>query len=115
MKEIFSETNNRTTWRKLWAALAEAQMEYGLVKKDELEDLKSKAGKKNIDISKAHKIEKEIRHDLMSEIKVFAEQTKVGGKKIHLGATSADIEDNADILKMNDALELVLTKLVSCL
>ena len=115
MKEIFSETNNRTTWRRLWTALAEAQMEYGLVKKDELEDLKSKAGKKNIDISKAHKIEKEIRHDLMSEIKVFAEQTKVGGKKIHLGATSADIEDNADILKMNDALELVLTKLVSCL
>ena len=115
MKEIFSETNNRATWRKLWTALAEAQMEYGLVKEDELKDLKDKSGKKNIDISKAHEIEKEIRHDLMAEIKVFAEQAKVGGKKIHLGATSADIEDNADILKMNDALELVLTKLISCL
>ncbi len=115
MREIFSEVNYRTIWRKIWVALAEAQAEYGLVSKKELEDLKSKASFENIDIDRAHEIEKEIRHDLMAEVKTYAEQCPEGGGKIHLGATSMDIEDNADILRMKQGMELILVRLINCL
>ncbi len=115
MRKIFSEIDRRATWRKIWVALAEAQAKYGLVSQRELADLKSKMGPKHIDLKRAHEIERKIRHDMMAEIKAYAEQCPVGGGKIHLGATSMDIEDNADILRMKAALDLVLTRLVNCL
>ena len=115
MRKIFSEINYRATWRKIWVALAEAQAEYGLVTREELADLKSKMGPEHIDLKRAHEIEREIRHDMMAEIKAYAEQCPVGGGKIHLGATSMDIEDNADVLRMRAALDLVLTRLLNCL
>lgn len=115
MRKIFSDVNCRTAWRKIWLALAEAQAEYGIVTKKELADLKSKAGPEHINIKRAHEIEREIRHDLMAEIKTYAEQCPVGGGKIHLGATSMDIEDNADALRKKAALDILLTRLVNCL
>lgn len=115
MRGIFSEINYRATWRRIWVALAEAQAKYGLVSKEELADLKSKMGGEYIDLKQAHEIEREIRHDLMAEIRVYAKQCSTGGGKIHLGATSADIEDNADVLRMKAALDLVLTRSVNCL
>ena len=115
MREIFSEINYRATWRKIWVALAEAQAKFGLVTREELADLKSKMGPEYIDLKRAHEIEREIGHDMMAEIKAYAEQCPVGGGKIHLGATSMDIEDNADVLRMRAALDLVLTRLVNCL
>ncbi|KXB02874.1 hypothetical protein AKJ43_00035 [candidate division MSBL1 archaeon SCGC-AAA261D19] len=115
MREIFSEVNYRAIWRKIWVSLAEAQAKCGLVSREELEDLRSKMGSENIDIERAHEIEKEIGHDLMAEIRTYAEQCSKGGGKIHLGATSMDIEDNADVLRMREALDLILTRLVNCL
>ncbi len=115
MRNVFSEVNYRNLWRKIWVALAEAQAKYGLVTKKELADLKSKAGRRHIDIMRAHEIEAEIRHDLMAEIRTYAEQCPVGGGKIHLGATSMDIEDNADILRMKQGLDIILTRLVNTL
>lgn len=115
MREIFSEINYRTLWRKIWVSLAQAQSEYGLVSEEELEDLKSKASAEDIDLDRAHEIEEEISHDLMAEVKTFAEQCPKGGGKIHLGATSMDIEDNADIIRIREALELILEKTVNCL
>ena len=115
MREIFSEISYRATWRKIWVALAEAQAEYGLVSRKELADLKSKMGPEHVNLERAHEIEREIKHDLMAEIKTYAEQCPVGGGKIHLGATSVDIEDNADVLRMKAALDLLLTRLVNCL
>jgi adenylosuccinate lyase len=64
-----------------------------------------------VDVDRAHEIEAVVRHDLMAEIKAFAEQCPVGGGIIHLGATSTDIEDNADALRLRDALELLLSRL----
>ncbi|MEM2339509.1 MAG: adenylosuccinate lyase, partial [Nitrososphaerales archaeon] len=75
----------------------------------------SKADEKYINLKRSHEIEKEIGHDLMAEIKTYAEQCPKGGGKIHLGATSMDIEDNADILRIKDALNIILTRLVNCL
>ncbi len=115
MRKVFSEINTRSDWRKIWTYLAEAQAEYGLVSKEEAEDLKSKMTPEHIDLKRAHQIEEEIKHDLMAEIKTYAEQTPVGGGKIHLGATSADIEDNIDALKLLQATDIILTRLVNCL
>ena len=115
MRKIFSEVNTRATWRKIWVELAEAQSDYGIVSPEELSDLKSKASKNNIDLNRAHKIEKRIKHDLMAEVMTYAEQTPVGGGKIHFGATSMDIEDNADMLKYTGALNIVLSRLLTCL
>ncbi len=89
MRAIFSEAGTRAGWRRLWLALAEAEAEKNLVSKEELEDIRAHVGK--IDVKRAQAIERQIRHDLMAEIRVFAEQARKGGGKIHLGATSADI------------------------
>lgn len=109
MRKIWSEVSKRILWRKVWIALAKAQYEEGLVSKKELDDLIKYQN--NIDIERAHEIEKELRHDLMAEVKTYAEQAKVGGGKIHLGATSMDVEDNADAIRARDSLELIEEKL----
>ena len=113
MRNVFSEITTRSYWRQIWSLLAEAQVEYGLVTEEESKDIKSKVN--NIDLIRSHEIEEEIKHDIMAEIKAYAEQTSIGGKKIHLGATSADIEDNVEIIKFLKATDIILTKLVNCL
>lgn len=113
MRELFSEVNKRKTWRKVWVALAKAQTKQGLVTKKELQDIEKNKG--NIDIEIAHLYEKDLRHDLMSEVKTFAGQSKIGGGKIHFGATSQDIEDNADALIHKTAIEILEKKLKSVL
>jgi len=115
MRQLFSEVATRATWRRIWLALAEAEAEKGLVTQEELEDIRAYADASKVDLKRAHEVEREIRHDLMAEVRVFAEQAKRGGGKIHLGATSADIEDNADALKIEAALNIILTRLVNCL
>jgi adenylosuccinate lyase len=111
MREIWSEANKRILWRKIWVALAEVQTKYDLVSDEQVSDLR--ANTKNIDLDRALEIEAEIHHDLMAEIKTYAEQCPVGGGIIHLGATSMDIEDNADALRIRDSLKIVLEKLAS--
>lgn len=113
MREIFSELNKRKIWRKLWVSLATEQQKAGLLTKEELEDIKKNADV--IDISKSHEIEKEIYHDLMAEVKFFAGNAKKGGGKIHLGATSMDIEDNTDSLIFKEAMAVVEEKVISLL
>lgn len=115
MRNLFSERGRRATWRSIWLELARAQEESGLLSKSELEGIASKAGEKNVDIARAHELERKIRHDLMAELRTFAEQAGKGGGKLHLGATSMDIEDNADALIFRKALGLILTRLVNCL
>jgi adenylosuccinate lyase len=115
MRGIFSEQARRGSWRSIWLELARAESEFGLVSEEELDGISSKAGAKNIDIKRAHELERKIRHDLMAELRTFAEQTKQGGGKLHLGATSMDIEDNSDSLLFRKGLELILTRLINCL
>ncbi|MCO6449338.1 MAG: adenylosuccinate lyase [Caldilineales bacterium] len=109
MRRIFSETHRRLLWRRVWVALARAQELIGLVTAAQLADIEAHAG--DIDIDRALEIEAVTRHDVMAEIKTFAEQCEIGGGVIHLGATSMDVVDNADVLRQREALDLVLSKL----
>lgn len=106
MRALWSEAHKRRLWRRIWVALAEAQQAAGLVNAAQVEDLRAKQD--DINLERAHAIEAEIRHDLMAEVKTYAEQCPVGGGIIHLGATSMDIEDNADALRIRQSLDLLL-------
>ncbi len=105
LRSLFSEEERRKLWRAVWVALAEAQAKKGLVSPEELADLQAHA--KDVDIDAALAIEREIHHDLMAEIRVFASQAKTGGKKLHLGATSMDIEDTVETYRLRLALAYV--------
>ncbi|MEK7517924.1 MAG: adenylosuccinate lyase [Patescibacteria group bacterium] len=113
MREIWSEVYKRKLWRKIWVELAKAQYKRKLVSKKELDDLIKHQD--DIDVDQAQEIEKEIRHDLMAEIKVYSSQAKIGGGKIHLGATSMDIEDNADALRIKESLAIIEKKIKNLL
>ena len=109
MRQIWSEVHKRRLWRQLWLALAETQAELGLVRPEQAQDLREHLDP--VDIERALQIEAEIHHDLMAELKTFAEQAPLGGGILHLGATSMDIEDNADVLRLRQSLDLVLEAL----
>ena len=113
MRNLFSELEYRRTWREIWSRLAEVQSKYGLVSPEELADIISH--KEQVDLERSHEIERQIKHDVMAEIRTYAEQCPIGGGKLHLGATSMDITDNADVIRMKKALEIILLKLLSCL
>lgn len=113
MRQIWSEAHKRRLWRRLWVALAAAQQRAGLVSQAQVDDLKAQA--EAVDMERALEIEAEIHHDLMAEIRAFAEQCPVGGGIIHLGATSMDIEDNADALRLAESLDLILGQLETLL
>lgn len=109
MRRIWSEQHRRRLWRRIWVALAETQAEFGLVTPEQVAGLRAHAD--DVDVERALQIEAEIKHDLMSEIRAYAEQCPVGGGIIHLGATSMDVKDNADVLRLRDALDLLLVGL----
>ncbi|MFP4322248.1 MAG: adenylosuccinate lyase [Anaerolineales bacterium] len=109
MRALWGEAHRRRLWRRVWVALARAQHEAGLVTAEQLADLV--AHQDDIDLARAHEIEAEVRHDVMAEIKTYAEQCPVGGGIIHLGATSMDVVDNADALRLRDALLLLEDRL----
>ncbi|MBV8117398.1 MAG: adenylosuccinate lyase, partial [Candidatus Eremiobacteraeota bacterium] len=98
LRALFSERMRRRLWGAVWVALAEAQSAEGLIAQEELDDLRAHAGK--IDIEAALAVEREIHHDLMAEIRVFSSQAKIGGGKIHLGATSMDVEDTVETYRL---------------
>lgn len=113
MRQIWSEKYKRQLWRRLWVALAEAQQAAGLVTQAQVDDLQAHIH--DIDVDRALEIEAQIHHDLMAEVKTFAEQCAIGGGIIHLGATSMDIEDNADALRLRESLDLILAKVKTLL
>jgi adenylosuccinate lyase len=106
MRGLWSEAHKRRLWRRLWVALAEVQAEFGLASPQQVADLR--AHMDQVDVQRALEIEAEIQHDKMAEIKTFAEQAPLGGAILHLGATSTDIEDNADVLRQRQSLDLIL-------
>jgi len=108
MRRMWSEANKRRLWRYLWVTLAEVQAQYGLVSAEQVADLRDHMGE--VDVARSLEIEDVIHHDLMAELKAFAEQATLGGGILHMGATSTDIEDNADVLRMRQSLDLVLVK-----
>jgi adenylosuccinate lyase len=108
MKTIYSETHKRKLERRVWIALATAQMDAGLVTQKQVDQLIEH--KDDIDVDRATEIENEIHHDLMAEIKTYAEQCPEAGSIIHLGATSMDILDNMDAIRLKEALDITIKK-----
>lgn len=110
MRTIFSEESKYKLWRKVWVEMARAQHKLGLVSAEELQDLEN--NQENLDIERIWEIEKDTRHDVVAAIKEFAEKAKVGGGKIHLGATSMDINDNTETIRISQALNLIEKELL---
>jgi adenylosuccinate lyase len=113
MRTVFSEEHKRKLLRRIWVALAKAQAQANLVSAEQLDELV--ANQDTIDIERASEIEAEIGHDLMAEIKTYAEQCPKGGAVIHLGATSMDILDNMDAMRLKEALNLVIIQVKALL
>lgn len=106
MRSIWSEEHKRRLWRQIWVSLARVESRFGLVTQAQLNELEHHAD--DVDIQRSLEIEAEVHHDLMSELKAYAEQCPLAGGILHLGATSMDIEDNADTLRIRQSLDLVL-------
>ena len=112
MKYIFSPDMKFRTWRKLWIALAEAEMELGLpVTQAQIDQLKEHQDDINYDV--AVEREKLVRHDVMSHVYAYGQQCPDAKGIIHLGATSCYVGDNTDIIIMTEALKVVRNKLVT--
>lgn len=109
MRALWSEVEVRRLYRQIWVALARVQARYGLVAPAQLADLEAHAGM--VDLPRSLEIEQEIHHDVMAEVRAYAEQCPVGGGIIHLGATSMDVRDNATALQVRAALDLILQRL----
>ena len=112
MSMIFSPQKKFSTWRKLWVALAEVEQELGLNITDE-QIAQMKANIEDIDFARAAEHEKIRRHDVMAHVHTFGEQCPDAMPIIHLGATSAYVGDNTDLIQMKEGLELVRLKLVN--
>ncbi|MCQ2427712.1 MAG: adenylosuccinate lyase [Clostridia bacterium] len=118
MQYIFSQNMKFSTWRKLWIALAETEMELGLsqdgkpvITQDMIDEMKSHVYDINYDDAIAR--EKLVRHDVMSHVYAYGLQCPKAAGIIHLGATSCYVGDNTDIIIMRDALTLVRKKLIN--
>ena len=111
MKYLFSPDKKFRTWRKLWIALAESEMELGLpITQEQIDELKAHADDINYDV--AEEREKLVRHDVMSHVYAYGVQCPNAKGIIHLGATSCYVGDNTDVIIMTEALRIVEKKLV---
>ena len=112
MAAIFSARNRFRTWRRMWVALAECQQQLGLaITDDQIADLKKV--ETTIDLERVADLELRTRHDVVAHLRHFAELAGSGGGILHLGATSAFITDNTDVLLAHEALTLVRSRLAS--
>lgn len=112
MQELFSPDRKFRTWRKLWIALAEAEMELGLpITQAQIDELKQNQDNINYDV--AAREEALVRHDVMAHVHAYGEQCPQARGIIHLGATSCYVGDNTDLILMSEGLELIRKQLVA--
>ena len=112
MKYLFSPDMKFKTWRRLWIALAESEMELGLpVTQEQVDELKAHAEDINYEV--AEERERLVRHDVMSHVYAYGQQCPKAAGIIHLGATSCYVGDNTDIIIMTEAMKIVRKKLVN--
>ena len=113
MQSIFAPAHRYGTWRRLWLALAAAQHELGLpIPQQALDEMRS--GLDEIDFAKAAEYEKRFRHDVMAHVHLFGDVAPAASGIIHLGATSAFVGDNTDLILHREALTLIRDRLVRC-
>ncbi|EUB13318.1 adenylosuccinate lyase [Shuttleworthella sp. MSX8B] len=118
MQYIFSQDMKFSTWRRLWIALAETEMELGLsqdgkpvIRQEMIDEMKSHVTDINYDVARER--ERIVRHDVMSHVYAYGKQCPKAAGIIHLGATSCYVGDNTDIIIMRDALRLIRKKLIN--
>lgn len=118
MQYIFSQDMKFSTWRRLWIALAETEMELGLsqdgkpvIRQEMIDEMKSHVTDINYDVARER--ERIVRHDVMSHVYAYGMQCPKAAGIIHLGATSCYVGDNTDIIIMRDALRLIRKKLIN--
>jgi len=114
MQEVFSPIRKFGTWRRLWLALAESQAELGLDISDEALT-QMRAALDTIDLEAAAEYERRFRHDVMAHVHLFGDAAPAARAVIHLGATSAFIGDNTDLILHREALLLTLNRVVRCI
>ena len=108
----FSHNNKFRNWRKLWIALAEIEKDLGLdITDEQIAELKANA--ENIDYDKAAEYEKKFRHDVMAHVHAYGDVAPSAKGIIHLGATSAFVGDNTDLIQIRDGLLILKKKLVN--
>lgn len=113
MQLIFSPARRFGTWRRLWIALAESEAELGLDISDEaLQQMRGAVDR--LDLEKAAEYEKRFRHDVMAHVHLYGDDAPAAKGIIHLGATSAFIGDNTDLILHREAMELIRARLVRC-
>ncbi len=112
MQYLFSAQNKFSLWRKLWIILAESEQELGLSITDE-QIAEMRAHIDDIDFDAASEYEKKLRHDVMAHIHAWGDQCPTARPIIHLGATSCYVGDNADVLILRDALQLIRKRLIA--
>jgi adenylosuccinate lyase len=120
MLALWSPQRRISTWRRIWAALAEAQLELGLLAADgvtpriTVEQLvELRAHLDDIDFERAAEYEARLRHDVMAHIHTYGDACPSARGILHLGATSCDITDNADLILIRDGLVLLRVKLAA--
>lgn len=112
MSSLFSSQHKHATWRRMWVALAQAEMELGLpITEEQIAELTANVD--NIDFEKADEYEKQLRHDVMAHIHTYGDLCPKARPIIHLGATSCLITDNSDVVILRDALQIIQKKLVT--
>lgn len=112
MQRAFSDEKRFKLWRKLWIALAQSEMELGLnITQEQVDEMKKYA--EEIDYELAAKFEKEVRHDVMAHVNAYGAYAQKAMPIIHLGATSCFVDCNSEAIMMDEALDIVLKKLVN--
>ncbi len=112
MARLFSARHRFRNWRRLWICLAENQAALGLpISEAQLDALRRHAD--DLDLERVAQLERETRHDVVAHLRHFAEVSGDAGSILHLGATSAFITDNTDVLIVREALDLVAGRLAA--
>ena len=114
MQRLFSTGNRYMTWRRMWLALAEAERELGLeIPAEAIEQMLTNLEVTEDDLVRVAEYEKRTRHDVMAHLEAFADRAPAARPILHLGATSAFVGDNADLMITRDALDLVITRVLA--
>jgi adenylosuccinate lyase len=114
MRQIFSAREKYTLWRHLWIALAKAEKACGLpITESQISAMEKHVDE--IDFARVSQIEEKMRHDVMAHLHAFAEKCPEAKGILHLGATSAFVTDNADLLQMQNGLSLVIGRSIELL
>ncbi len=113
MSYNFSDKLKYSTWRKLWIALAETQKSLGVktITKKQIEEMIKFKDRINFDVAKKHEIR--VKHDVMAHVLAFGEQCPGANPIIHLGATSAFVQDNTDLILIRNGMKILLKKLIN--